>query len=191
LFLAKAKVAGDEEEEVLIKLVQGNYGEDAHCIAAENGLAPKLYGQASFDGAPTAYVMEYLSKGQGWQHPQRHLIRLPTSGHFNKLEAEIHRFLRLLEEYNLVHGDLRSINMFIHVQGDNVELRVVDWDWAGIQGDAQYPVDVNPAADLGFPYQPIYTVDDQRTIIKCFDQLKEKHGLYQGSIARIHPHRFN
>lgn len=182
LFLAKVKAAGTSdgnEEEVLVKLVQGNYGKDAHRVAAESGLAPKLYGVASLDGAPSAYIMEHLSGRAGWRHPEANSIYLPTREHFKKLQAEIRRLLVCLQDHQLVHGDLRPNNMFIRVQDDNVELRVVDWDWAGPQGTARYPIDLNPNADLpGVPNGKIHTDHDQSTIYKYFNQLKQQQGLY-------------
>ena len=46
--------------QVLVKLVSCSYSQEVHKYLTDNGLAPKLYGYAEVDGAPTAYVMEYL-----------------------------------------------------------------------------------------------------------------------------------
>lgn len=176
MFLGKAAVTENKEEQVLIKLVQGNYGKDAHRIAAQHGFAPQLHGTARLDGAPNAYIMEYLDK-RSWHHPRGDMFSLPTSDHYDKLEAEINRFLEFLAEKRLVHGDLRANNMYIRVQDDNVELRVLDWDWAGEAGVARYPINLNPTANLpGGAGELIYPEHDRTTMMRHFNQFKERRG---------------
>jgi len=48
------------------KLVSCSYPREVHKYLTDNGLAPKMYGCAEVDGAPTAYVMEYLDTST-WQ----------------------------------------------------------------------------------------------------------------------------
>lgn len=172
MFLGKAAVTETEEEQVLIKLVQGNYGKDAHQIAAQHGFAPQLHGTARLDGAPNGHIMECLDK-RSWHHPRGDMFSLPTNDHYDKLEAEINRFLKFLTEKRLVHGDLRANNMYIRVQDDKVELRILDWDWAGKAGVARYPINLNPAANLpGGAGELIYPEHDRTTIMKHFNQFK-------------------
>ena len=46
--------------QALAKLVSCSYSQEVHKYLTVNRMAPKLYGYAEVDGAPTAYVMEYL-----------------------------------------------------------------------------------------------------------------------------------
>lgn len=178
LFRATANLteASSETEEVLVKIVEGDYGYEAHRIAAESGFAPKLYGVAKLDGAPSAYIMEFLSEKSGWE-PLRYLFsRLSTPSHFEKLGVEIDKFRSLLEKHNLVHGDLRANNTLVRVQGESVELRVLDWNWAGAQGIVRYPLDLNPAAGLpGQPGDLIWSAHDHSSLIKLFNQVKQEY----------------
>lgn len=172
MFLAKADLtwtSGGVAEKVLVKIVQGNYGYEAHKITAESGFSPKLFGMAKLDGVPTAYAMELLSGSDDWQHLHHRFIYTPTLEHFEKLKDQIDQFLALMEKHNLVHGDLRANNIFIRVDGKKVELRVLDWDWAGVQGTVRYPLDRNPAGLIS-------AVHGRAMFTKVFEQLKAQSG---------------
>ena len=60
LFLATFSSRSIPALQVLVKLVSRSYSQDVHKHMADIGLVPKLYGYAEVEGAPTAYVMEYL-----------------------------------------------------------------------------------------------------------------------------------
>jgi serine/threonine protein kinase len=122
------------------------YGEVAHRAAAQAGFAPQLYGVAKINGAPPAYVMEFLSPKKRWVPFER--ASLPAPGHSGMLKAEIDKFLLFMQTSGLVHGDLRPNNMLLRTNSDSVELRILDWDWAGKHGSAKYPLDRNPTAEL-------------------------------------------
>jgi aminoglycoside phosphotransferase len=47
----------------------------------------------------------------------------------------------------MVHGDFCDTNVMVH--GD--EFQVIDIDWAGTLGEANYPVFVNKGMDLEWP----------------------------------------
>jgi hypothetical protein len=171
LFKAKASTGDRSEDEVLVKVVKRAYGVQAHRLAAENGFAPKLYGVAEVDGAPPAYVMEFLSEQKGWVPPRNRYFKSPQQ--WDKLEAEINKFLAFLRKNNLVHGDLRRNNMLVHVQNDDVKLRVLDWDWAGAFGTARYPLNRNPQTNL--PGKPGGLIDfdhDRSTLTETFQKAK-------------------
>jgi hypothetical protein len=171
LFKAKTTTSNGSEDEIVVKVVRGRYGEDAHYAAAEEGFAPKLYGVAKVDGAPPAYVMELLSE-KHWVPLQRAYSEDITK--WNKIEVGIKKFLDFLRTKNLVHGDLRGNNVLCRMDTDNVEIRVLDWDWAGTYGTATYPLNLNPEAHLpGSPGDFIDFGHDSDVLMKYFMQRKD------------------
>ena len=146
LFLATLSSSSFLGLRVLVKLVPRSYSRDVHKHMADNGLAPKLYGYAEVEGVPTAYVMEYLDPSI-WQtlyqlsKPKKKLNK-PTA---NQLRGALQEIIAALDEKKYVHGDLRSNNIMIRtdVMDKSVELKVVDFDWAGEAGQARYPAERN------------------------------------------------
>ena len=59
------------------------------------------------------------------------------------IKASLTSILTLLMDKKYVHGDLRRPN--IRVVGDTVW--VLDFDWAGKEGEARYPPDLNKKCD--------------------------------------------
>ncbi|TFK89429.1 hypothetical protein K466DRAFT_545232 [Polyporus arcularius HHB13444] len=55
--------------------------------------------------------------------------------------------LAVLHEKGFVHGDLRDVNVLVRKEdapGDGADILIVDWDWAGVEGEAKYPRSINP-----------------------------------------------
>ncbi|KIO20236.1 hypothetical protein M407DRAFT_245877 [Tulasnella calospora MUT 4182] len=119
-----------------------------------------LYGQSSLEGAPTAYIMEYLSPptdtASGWVtlfefFKRKDLVTRNSSA----IRVALDRILTVMEEANMVHGDLRPNNIMVEVGPDktpvrsgeeqSVNLRVVDFDWAGESDKVCYPLQRNEA----------------------------------------------
>lgn len=65
LFTASLSKLSSESISVFVKLVNGRYGEEVHKLLADHDLAPVLYGVSDLEGAPKAYVMEYLDPRLG------------------------------------------------------------------------------------------------------------------------------
>ncbi|KAG8949110.1 hypothetical protein FRC04_009056 [Tulasnella sp. 424] len=156
LFIAADSL--DPSTHKLVKLVGKGYGVRAHRLLAERQVAPVLYGQSSLEGAPTAYIMEYLSpptdSQSGWVtlfefSKSKELV--PRYSHL--IEAALTRILTMMEEAKVVHGDLRPNNLMLEVNSDKtpvcsgdeqkVKLKVVDFDWAGQSGEVRYPLQRN------------------------------------------------
>jgi serine/threonine protein kinase len=150
LFLATSPISTSQ---VLIKLIVGDrYGTEAHKILAKAEFAPALYGTAKVQGAPTAYVMEYLSPNDGWKTLHEHARQ------HGDVKSHILAPLRLIfaemEKHDIVHGDFRPNNIMIRRKGagDDYELRIIDFDWAGENGKVNYPWCRNE--DISWPGQP-------------------------------------
>ncbi|KAJ8522090.1 hypothetical protein ONZ45_g1304 [Pleurotus djamor] len=164
---------GSDTFPIFAKMVPKSYGMNVHVLLANHGYAPRLFGKSSLAGAPTLYVMEFLQDRDGWMtlydfedfleevdysHPDETRTRIRTA-----LDA----ILSLLKANDMVHGDLRSNNIMIQCDqdraplldgGDQVSLKVIDFDWAGEAGKVSYsPLrndDLQWPAKIGEPILP-------------------------------------
>ena len=73
VFLATLNSSSYLNIRVFVKLVSGRYPQAIQRHLAAHGLAPKLYGTVKVEGAPTAYIMEYLDP-TAWQTLHQFLI---------------------------------------------------------------------------------------------------------------------
>ena len=118
---------GDTGEEVLVKFCAGRYGRDAHRLLAGRGLAPALYASGQV-GRFTMVVME-LVPGVQWHGPT----------HLDEHGKALWHAIALLHGNGYVHGDLRCPNILVAASGP----MVLDFDWAGREYYAFYPVVLN------------------------------------------------
>jgi len=130
-----------------VKLVYGHYGDDVHRLLAEYNLAPQFHAVSEVEGAPKAYVVEYL----GSLYP---IIRhFPIVLHLLPLsDSRLIRFLTFfwrVARYMVTYG---PPNIMINVSpAGNVilvddklgkgraNIKVVDFDWGGDAGKVFYP----------------------------------------------------
>ncbi|KZT02200.1 uncharacterized protein LAESUDRAFT_794023 [Laetiporus sulphureus 93-53] len=151
LFAASLSSSKHSALPVLVKLVNEPYGEDVHRLLARHHFAPSLYGYARYEGAPCAYIMEYLqsptwttlynfSRGNASNNNDKRAIR-----------RSLQHLVGILEDNQVVHGDLRPVNIMLQVDDERklvrskgrkstAKIRVVDFDWAGKAGEVLYPV---------------------------------------------------
>ncbi|KAG8946954.1 hypothetical protein FRC04_011249 [Tulasnella sp. 424] len=170
LLFITAEDPPDSSTHKLVKLVGKGYGVTAHRLLAERQVAPVLYGQSSLEGAPTAYIMEYLSpptdSQSGWVTLFEFLKSKDLATRYSHLiGTALTRILMMMEEAKVVHGDLRPNNVMLEVNSDktpvcsgkeqNVNLKVIDFDWAGQSGEVCYPLqrneDITWPGDAGTP----------------------------------------
>jgi serine/threonine protein kinase len=166
LFLGTSPIS---PRQVLIKFIVGErYGIDAHTTLANAGFAPALHGMVKVEGAPTAYVMDYLSPYDGWkslhEHSrQHHDVKSHILAPLEHLFAE-------MKKHNIVHGDLRPNNIMIRRKEaeDDYELKVIDFDWAGESGKVNYPWCRNE--DIRWPGQPNdpIVISHDRTLLNSY-----------------------
>jgi len=111
---------------------------------ADIGLAPKLYGYAEAKGAPTAYVMEYFDPC-AWETLHQFLKYDAAAVDRTQLQEALDGIIEKLESKKYVRGDLRNNNIMIRtdVMDKSVELKVIDFDWAGEAGQVCYPAERN------------------------------------------------
>ena len=125
-----AQVGSDENFRVLVKFTD-RYNEHAHNLAANADLAPKLHCVKQVAGLQMV-VMELLENYRHWGvavEKESELVR-----------KQLHQFLDVFAQANLVHGDLRPPNILLK----DSKLKVVDFDWTGTHGVDKYPIVVNP-----------------------------------------------
>jgi hypothetical protein len=132
LFVANLVQDGTDVE-VVVKFT-ANYNEQAHRILAEEGLAPKLYACQRVIGNLFMVVMERL---QGTPMS----AGIPENPLEDSVFDDIRRAIGHLQGHNLVHGDLRAVNIVL--EPNQKHAKVIDFDWAGTSGTARYPLTIN------------------------------------------------
>ena len=167
LFTASLSTPSSPSIPVVVKLVNGRYGEEVHKMLADHHLAPVLYGISVLEGAPKAYVMEYFDRSS-WMTLSDY-VKLPHSATaVDSIWLSITKVLEVLQKNHKVHGDLRAPNILVNVsltgqlilvEDDSgirkANIKVVDFDWAGDVGKVYYPPSRNPnIVGLTWPGKP-------------------------------------
>ncbi|KAJ7594347.1 hypothetical protein C8J56DRAFT_776574 [Mycena floridula] len=124
---------------IVVKFVQ-SYGEEAHTLLAEQGLAPKLLycgdigdGGAGYGGLKMV-VMEYVNGQTAAQV-------FGTNKLSRDVTNDVNKAIGLLHQNGMVFGDLRRPNiMVIEDAEDHFRAKLIDFDWAGTAGQVHYPV---------------------------------------------------
>ena len=128
---------------MLVKLVDTDYGIEVHQLLAEEQLAPRLLAYATRNYLPTAYAMEYLAD---WKILDMASDSDRTEDMVSRVREELKRVLGCLERNGMVHGDLRPANIMFKFleEKQQVDIRVIDFDWAGEASRVTYPCGLNP-----------------------------------------------
>lgn len=116
---------------ILVKFSQ-QYSQDLHMFAAKEGFAPKLLACEKLPGGWFAAAMEYFD-------PVDHLDE-PVIYNQRSLDEWLRDLDNIVDTLHLngfVHGDLRVPNFVVH----HKKLFLVDFDWGGKEGKAQFPDD--------------------------------------------------
>ena len=158
-----------EGQQMLVKFTQQRYGTATHKAWAAAGLVPQLVDEPiKLPGGWLQIQMEYLSPNieqgvSGWLTLSYLLKRPPLlTKHLEKLlpsprarQSLIPRARQLLEAAHsqlvdgraAAHGDARPDNILVLMrQGEIVDLKLIDLDWAGLVGEAKYPILLNTKA---------------------------------------------
>lgn len=124
---------------VMVKFVQGAYGENEHRVLANHKLAPDLYGIVKVNSIWTAVIMERI-KGHN-------LDELLISGQIenaSNIVRALEKVMEVLNSNKIVHGDLLPHNILITTATEeDYGVRIVDFDWAGAAGSVKYPEGIN------------------------------------------------
>jgi hypothetical protein len=127
------------------------YGAEVHAAWAAAGLAPALLGCRRLPGGWLEVEMEMLEPHDGWE------LLACCAGDAGALLPAVHS--ALLRAHGLpidaaqrlgAHGDMRGANVYVRRGGAGagaggaLEVRFVDFDWAGATGEVVYPPLMNP-----------------------------------------------
>lgn len=141
---------GLEWRPCVLKLA-ATYGEAAHRHAAALGVAPELFAVARLPGGWVIIAMESLAPEDGWER-----YDATRRDHTDAARAAA----GALHHAGFVHGDLRAANVLVRPAAraagrrssgstggaaGPLEVRLLDWDWAGRAGEALYPTLRHPA----------------------------------------------
>ena len=173
----RARERTGARRELVVKFAE-RYGEAAHRLLADAGLAPALLycgdvwqsgPERDGCGSVRMVVMEYV---EGRSAPEVFgNEELPAD-----VLAEVRRAVELMHSHvpPLVHGDVRKPNIVIAesvVDGDTDfagRVKIVDFDWAGVQGEARYPLNLSTNirwAD-GVRDHALITVDHDKEMVE-------------------------
>ena len=139
----RARVRTMPAQDIVVKFVD-RYGQKAHQILADEGLAPKLLycGSPRLNDDEPSYqsismvVMEYVDGDTFAVAKQR-----MSEESIKKVRSTVRRALLLLHSHGLVFGDLRPWNVMITKSG---EVKLIDFNWSGEEGQAKYPLLISP-----------------------------------------------
>ena len=126
---------GDSATEVVVKFT-GQYGEAAHRLLSDVNLAPKLHWCGPIIGGLTMVVMEHLEGSESIWQMQECLKPKPVA---DAVLKDAKGALKLLHKNGLVFGDFRDTNVVVS-KGRGF---LVDFDWAGKDGEDRYPAALN------------------------------------------------
>jgi serine/threonine protein kinase len=125
-------------QDIVVKFVE-RYGEKAHRLLADAGLAPKLLycGSPQLNSDQPSYqyislaVMEYVDG-------ETLAVAKPKmkQGTIETVRSGVQDALELLHSHGLMFGDLRLPNVLITKDG---YVKLIDFNWAGEDGQAKYP----------------------------------------------------
>jgi RIO-like serine/threonine protein kinase len=137
--LFTGKIIADNKR-ICIKFVH-QYGSQVHLWFAHHHHAPDLIACDTLDGGRWwMVVMELLDVS--W------ICLADAKNPSILLKDSILSTIKNLHSAGMVHGDLHDMNIMVKRDGGK-EFMVLDYDWAGIDGQVRSPLFVNKAPDLG------------------------------------------
>ncbi|KIJ62128.1 hypothetical protein HYDPIDRAFT_176673 [Hydnomerulius pinastri MD-312] len=137
-----ARTIGSNPIDIVVKFVT-RYGADAHREMATKGFAPKLlyHGNINIDADMPSYgtlrmvVMEYVEGLTFADAVQQRKIP-------ERFKSDLQQAITQLHTAGFVFGDLRQPNIIVTPQ-KSVVAQLIDFDWAGRDGDVMYPVAIS------------------------------------------------
>jgi hypothetical protein len=127
----------DNNHQLIVKFAK-QYNPEAHQLCAEHGFAPRLlyYNKDEIYGWHII-VMEYID-GRMFSD-----VTKLTKDETERILQEVHSAMQKLHEKKLVFGDLRKSNIMIQNIDGVQHVKLVDFDWCGIEGQDCYPAFIN------------------------------------------------
>ncbi|KAH9027358.1 hypothetical protein EDB84DRAFT_311712 [Lactarius hengduanensis] len=126
---------------VLVKFCQRYHG-DAHHLVAAAHYAPELFFCDRIQGGVTMVIMKFIA-GQNAHYHRFKDRELPPD-----ILDDVNSAVRVLHDAGIVFGDLRRPNIVIDTTGDRDRALLVDFEWAGQDGQARYPALLNDTGQI-------------------------------------------
>ncbi|KAI6043279.1 hypothetical protein EDC04DRAFT_2959147 [Pisolithus marmoratus] len=104
------------------------YSPDTHKHCGSVGCAPTLRGFEKMPGGWFMIVMDDLSND--YETLENQQVPIPTKSLIHMKLVEFHK-------EGFVHGNIRDTNIMVS-KSDNMQFRIIDFDWAGIAGEVKY-----------------------------------------------------
>ena len=125
-------------DNIVVKFT-ARYSEKLHLHCSFLELAPPLLGCEPLDGGWFMIIMEHMPK----YLPFSALSVLDQCRLASRLKPIVFDLVRSFHAQNLVHGDLRDTNVLIREDGEQLKVKLVDFDWGGVEGEVRYPSAMN------------------------------------------------
>ena len=120
-------------ENVVVKFVRDHYGDKVHRFLAGKNLAPKLHLCERLVGG---WYVVIMGKVEG-----RLLNGYMSDDTLDPyIKESLNSAVQEMHKNRMVHGDLRPQNILITDKSSPV---ILDFDWAGMEGEATYPAELN------------------------------------------------
>ena len=140
------------EEPVVVKFVRDHYGAEVHTSLADKNLAPKLHLCERLVGGWYVVIMEKVAG---------RLLNACVCNAY--IKESLNSAVQEMHKNGMVHGDLRPQNILIRDKAPPV---ILAFDWAGLEGTATYPAELNQ------------TIDWHKDV-KAGSKIEKKHDQYQ------------
>ncbi|PIL30486.1 transporter [Ganoderma sinense ZZ0214-1] len=177
---------------VYVKLVD-RYGQDVHRLLSDEGFAPKLRWFGPVCGGSSMVIMDKVDGTTIQQFIDDESGNLPELSEADLGGLDEAR--ALLRKHGFVHGDLRPPNVMLRINSDKSNsIFLVDFDWAGKDGEVRYPnYPLNP--DVLWPRKPELMVgmpitheDDDKMRLSLLKQPKSnQHGPPSSKLLQMPP----
>lgn len=160
---------------IIVKFGYGRYGVDAHKAAAQSCLAPALLNYTELAGGWWMVVMKILEYDFKSCDEVEELEKPCKIA----IEEALSKFHRL----GFVHGDFRDVNVFVRFYDGQWECQIIDFDWAGREGEVVYPIGVYLTRAVWRPEQymdgKLITSDHDIKTMKEFLFRRYKRGRFE------------
>jgi hypothetical protein len=141
VFVAEPNKFSDKDLGTLCVKFTRRYSKEDHRFLAQLGYAPRLRAVMRLPGGWNMVVMDYS------EYMQLCDPMLPIYELQHTIKAKVSEAVQKLHDAGFVHGDIRPPNVLVDCRvptsKDGIKIHFIDFDWAGRQGEAVYPMRVN------------------------------------------------
>ena len=154
-------------EPVFVTFVK-RYSRETHELMDFHGYAPKLIHYEERVGGTqyTVIVMEYIPDAMPLDKLLLEEDELEEDEE-DRIRRRCTKALKVMHNNGFCHGKISSKSILGKVQNDDVQIFIVNYKWAGRQGEARYPL----SADIPEGVQPGYPItrdQDEEQLEKLF-----------------------